>query len=236
MLIDLHFRFSPSETAYSEFNRIIESARERGLDGLCACLPPTVGGCEKLVEAGKDDNFPVFIGRSFKTPRGEIIGIFPDCSPVSEKDLGDVLSSPQMTLNYINKKNGVAVITQPYSRNSDEPVFQDGVLDLENVHCIEVINHCTKSGAAEMAMDVAVNLRAKLVAGGEDPEQNFQAGVLLLNNISSQDALVAELKKGGDYWVFVLGRDPIRESRRDEGRRPERGRRERDRRRPQRRR
>ena len=221
MLIDLHYHFSPSESAIAEFPAMISAIREKGIDGLCVCLPPTAGDGEKLIELGAANDFPIFIGREFKTEDGVILGILPDVAPVDESVCEELAESPQKVLDFIKEKNGLSIIAQPYSREADEPIFQDKILDLEKISCIEVVNGKTTSVAAEMALDTAVNLQTKIVAGGENPEGDYNAGVFFLNDIKSQKDFIDGLG-GGDYWVFILGSDPIKTSDDRRGRRNDR--------------
>ncbi len=131
MRLDLHIHSCYSPDSSTEPKKIIELAKQRGLDGVAIADHNTVGGGLKGFEINEDPNFVVIPAAEYATEYGHVVGLFikEEIFKIDENN-GDAaerrkMLSPIFDFKYIIKairaQNGIAVLAHPYQSTTHLP-------------------------------------------------------------------------------------------------------------------
>lgn len=111
--IDFHTHSHKSFDSVMSYKEIIESAKKRGLDGVCICDH----ACTDISESLKNDNddFIIIPAMEITTGKNHIIGMFLENEPMLE--LNQKLAAPlEQIVEETHKKGGICILAHPFER------------------------------------------------------------------------------------------------------------------------
>lgn len=209
----------------------IQLSRAAGLDALCFTerLFPT--GVKEALAAGREENFPVFVGVDIPVFRGRLLFLpyHPEDPEFLEAPWAEEapLLPPEELANIL-APHGVVIAVTPYSREPGRLPMGDRVFLIENLHAVAAITaRSSEDPVAEALAVEAAGARGLTVVGGSDvtdnPSHIGQAATLLRFPVTSQ-AQLCELIKSGDAWSAQIGRAPapVRHEPKSEAAKPKR--------------
>ena len=252
MLIDLHARTKASVPAVPDPEKVISAAQAAGLDGVAFVDRLHSAGANKLIELGKEADFPVFVGVEIPTTMGRFLCFTPEVDPFLSREEWRQLMAVEFTPTYtalsklFEGLGGAILAAQPYAREKGMRLGDSLVL-CDGLHGVEVTTANTSLIDRALAIEAAVKIGLPTTAGSELTRTSSEVGraaTLFTNRIVTQRDLVDALR-GGDFWGVELGKrgdtarrarprqkpsDDRTDRRDNRGRRPRRPRREGDRR------
>lgn len=210
MLIDMHNHTkvsSPCSLLSPE--ELIETARSKGLDGICVTEHLYVEGANVAQEIGRKMNFPVFRGVEARSEFGDML-VFGYYKDVPEGILLDDLCW------YVHEVGGMIFVAHPYYKKGGWNLYtsmrQQGLdLDadwgkvrvLQELDGVEVINGQVADGANEKARLLAARLNVPGI-GGSDSHAVDMVGRAITRferPIASDEELVEALKN--DHYQAI---------------------------------
>jgi predicted metal-dependent phosphoesterase TrpH len=213
MIIDMHnhTRISSSCSLLSP-EELIETARVRGLDGICVTEHSTVRGAEIARKSVRKNGFPVFRGIEARTDLGDMLvyGYY--------RDIPEGISLDTLCRT-VHEAGGVLFAAHPFHLTGGWNLFtamQDRGLDLEKdwnrlevlrrLDGIEVINGNVSDQNNAKARELADRLGIGGIGGSDAhiPEMVARAATRFDVPVRSDEELIAALKTGA-YQAVRLG-------------------------------
>lgn len=186
MKYDLHTHTKYSSDGFLEPEKIVKTARMRGLSGIAITDHNTIKGSLKAKKYETDD-FQVICGSEISTERGEVIGLFLS-SEIKSHTFLDVVDQ-------IREQDGIIVLPHPFDN-----IRKNGVnlqkREVKLVDCIEIYNsRCLRQKYNENALKFAKNNDLICVAGSDAhfAREIGKAGVIIQENNIKHEILSGKL-------------------------------------------
>ncbi len=145
MLVDLHIHECTfSKDSKNSLKEIVESAKRKGLDGVCITDHDSMGLKETAEKYSKEVNFPIFVGVEVLTNQGDILAFGIDKIPDKKLDA-------QQFINYVKKYDGVCFSAHPFRNNNRG--LEENLLSVKGLDGIEVLNGNTDLKANQKALE-----------------------------------------------------------------------------------
>lgn len=145
MLVDLHIHECTfSKDSKNSLKEIVESAKRKGLDGVCITDHDSMGLKETAEKYSKEVNFPIFVGVEVLTNQGDILAFGIDKIPDKKLDA-------QQFINYVKKYDGVCFSAHPFRNNNRG--LEENLLSVKGLDGIEVLNGNTDLQANQKALE-----------------------------------------------------------------------------------
>ena len=205
MLIDMH-----NHTTISSYcsglspGELIETARARGLDGVCVTEHLLIEGADATQALGRELGFPVFRGIEARTDLGDVL-VFGYYRDIPEGISLDDLSAA------VHDVGGLVFVAHPYhttggwnlyasmqSRGLDLDRDWHSVRALRELDGVEVINAQVDDERNERARQLAAKLDVPGIAGSDSHAARMvaRAATRFDRVIRTDEELVAALKSG----------------------------------------
>lgn len=181
MKIDFHIHTKESPCSNMEFEKIVEVAISKGLDGIA------VVDHNKMKVRKCNKNFLIIWGEEIKTKEGEIIGL--GIKKEIKKGMG-----AQETINEIHKQGGIVIAPHPFD------ILRKGVgkrvFDLKGIDAMEINGRNWLKRFTKKTFSVAKKMKIPLV-GGSDAHFYGEIGRVYTEvNASSIQEIFEKIKKG----------------------------------------
>ncbi|WMJ76024.1 MULTISPECIES: PHP domain-containing protein [unclassified Sedimentibacter] len=145
MLVDLHVHECTfSKDSKNSLEEIVESAKRKGLDGVCITDHDSMGLKETAEKYSKEVNFPIFVGVEVLTNQGDILAFGIDRIPDKKLDA-------QQFIDYVKELNGVCFSAHPFRNNNRG--LEENLLSVNGLDGIEVLNGNTDLQANKKALE-----------------------------------------------------------------------------------
>ena len=204
-MIDMHNHTKTSSPcSLLSPEELIETARSRGLDGICVTEHLDIEGANVAQELGRKMNFPVFRGVEARSEFGDMLvfGYY--------KDIPDGISLDDLCW-YVHEVGGMIFVAHPYHKRGGWNLYtsmrhQGLDLDadwgkvrvLQELNGVEVINGQVADGANEKARLLAARLNVPGIGGSDSHAVDMigRAVTRFDRQIASDEELVEALKNG----------------------------------------
>ncbi len=186
MKIDMHVHTRFSRDSAMDPKELVESAVDKGLDGIAVTDHNTMEGFRELEKI--DHGLKIIPGVEITTDRGELLGLF------VEKNIDSNI--PREVVEEIKKQDGIVVVPHPF-----DPLRSfDGWEELEDVDGIEVFNsRCLTSGMNRKALEYYK--RSEVVkTGGSDAHSPWEVGKAYVE---------ADAKNLGEFKQKLIDREVV---------------------------
>lgn len=188
MLIDMHLH----ECTYSSdskltLKRIVEIAKNKGLDAICITDHDSMGLKEFAEEYSKEINFPIFVGIEFFSLQGDITAWGINDYPKKRIDA-------QEFINYVNSQNGFCVACHPFRNNNRG--LEENLLTVKGLGGVEVLNGSTDMESNRKALKYCNRIGAQII-GASDAHVEANVGKYVTyidENIKTLDEFVNAMK------------------------------------------
>lgn len=153
MRYDFHIHTHHSYDSMMEPAKILQIAKEKGIDGVVICDHNTVAGGLETKKLNTDPNFEVIVGAEIRTNAGDVTGIRLSEEIIS-REFGAVCDE-------IHEQGGQTILVHPY-------VDHDlSLVDFDKIDFIEVINARASDEKNELAYELALKHNKPMVAGSD---------------------------------------------------------------------
>ncbi|MDU4952253.1 MAG: PHP domain-containing protein [Clostridium sp.] len=167
MLIDLHMHESTcSKDSFLKLERIVELAKEKGLDAICITDHDSMGLKEFAEDCSKKIGFPIFVGVEYLSLQGDITAWGIDSFP--EKRI-----EAQKFIDLVNEQNGFCVACHPFRNNNRG--LEENLKTVKGLGGIEVLNGSTDMEANRKALKYCKELGLQMV-GASDSHWEYAVG------------------------------------------------------------
>lgn len=159
MLIDLHMHESTySKDSFLKLERIVELAKEKGLDAICITDHDSMGLKEFAEDYSKKVGFPIFVGVEYLSLQGDITAWGIDSFP--EKRI-----EAQKFIDLVNEQNGFCVACHPFRNNNRG--LEENLKTVKGLDGIEVLNGSTDMEANRKALKYCKELGLQMVGASD---------------------------------------------------------------------
>lgn len=194
---DLHIHSKYSIDGHLDPERIIETAKKRGLNGVAITDHDTIKGGLKAKKFETED-FKVIVGSEIATERGEIIGLFLN-EEIKSRLFLDVLQE-------IKDQDGLVITPHPYDNIRSNGIHPQKT-DIPLIDCIEVYNsRCALEKYNIKASQFAARNKIKISAGSDAhfASEIGNAGVIFDQIIEDPNDLINnDIKYFGKKSSFI---------------------------------
>lgn len=159
MIIDLHMHESTcSKDSFLKLERIVELAKEKGLDAICITDHDSMGLKEFAEDYSKKIGFPIFVGVEYLSLQGDITAWGIDSFP--EKRI-----EAQKFIDLVNEQNGFCVSCHPFRNNNRG--LEENLKTVKGLGGIEVLNGSTDMEANRKALKYCKELGLQMVGASD---------------------------------------------------------------------
>ncbi|MBN1944621.1 MAG: PHP domain-containing protein [Bradymonadales bacterium] len=211
MLVDLHAVTRMGPPPGHDPRKIIQAARRSGLDGIAFVDRLMSSHALQLVETGRQEGFPVFIGVEIPANIGRFLCFPPEIDPfLSREEWRQLMAVPvrptyERVRDLFHSMGGAVLAAHPFTR-VDGTRLGDRLAMCEGLDGVEVLIPSGGEIDCLLAVELAVKMGLPLV-GGSDGLQDWSAvgqnATLFADSIESQADLVRALKEG-NFWAVRL--------------------------------
>ncbi len=156
---DLHIHTKYSECSLNKPEKLLETAKKRGLDGIAITDHNTIKGALKVKKLNKDRNFEVIVGEEIKTEAGEILAYYlkKEIEPGRFKDV----------ILEIKKQKAICAIAHPFA-HFRKKLKMDLAQIKANLDAVEVFNaRALLKRENRKARKLAEKLNLAMIAGSD---------------------------------------------------------------------
>lgn len=178
MKFDLHVHSKYSYDSNLSPEKIIKSAKKKGLNGVAITDHNTILGGIETSKINKDKDFHVIVGEEIKTEYGDIVALFIR-EEIKARNFEDVLEE-------IKSQEGLSVLAHPF-RHFKSPEKIINKLDL-----VEGFNARSKAEDNLKAIEIAKRYNKALCAGS-DVHFSFELG---MGRTIANEEIEESLRKG----------------------------------------
>ena len=189
MNYDLHIHSKYSYDSFLAPERIIKTAKKKGLDGVAITDHGTIRGGVETLKLNKDKNFKVIVGAEIKTEYGDVIGLFLN-EDIKTTTFVDVLDE-------IKSQGGLSVLAHPYRQYK----FPEKIID--KVDLIEGFNARSRRKINEKAYKLGLKFKKPMTAGS-DAHSFFEIGNGVVKIESVEDLMVQKADFNGKETNYYL--------------------------------
>ncbi len=202
--VDFHCHTAASKDSCTKPEKLIESARKKGLDRIVITDHNSIQGALKAFSLASD---LVIIGEEIKTTKGELLAAY-----VKEEIPGGL--EPHKTIQLLRDQGTFISISHPFDWRTGAWEYYELMDIIHEVDAVEVFNsRCMKKDANNLAMDFAKHFHLPGTAGS-DAHIAFEIGngyvdVLKFSNAEELKHVIKSGKIMGrmaSYWVHLLSR------------------------------
>lgn len=188
MKFDLHVHTSISPCSRLELDRILATAADRGLDGVCITDHDTMAARHHLREGIQDNGLYIIFGMEYATPHGDFL-IF---GPFEQLRSG--LAAPDL-LSHVERVGGVAIAAHPFRRTRPTSEY---LINYGLCRIIEGINGRNSLEENEAVLGLAKRYSLTLVGGSDahTPEELGRVVTSFSRPVSNRSELISALKTG----------------------------------------
>ena len=161
MKFDLHIHSKYSYDSFLSPEKIIRTAKKRGLDGIAVTDHNTVKGGIEALKINRDEDFQIIIGAEMKTEYGDIIGLFLDKEIRTSRIEG--------VIEEIKSQGGLSILAHPYRQYKNPEEIAD------KVDLVEGFNARSRKKDNARAYGLAKKFK-KPVTAGSDAHLRFEIG------------------------------------------------------------
>ncbi len=214
MLIDLHVHSYLSRECTLKPKDVLERAESHGLDGVAFTETNTQDGCDELIDLAAHSKLKVFVGLELATDRGQYLCFFED--PMRAPEPVQLWGSNREKawnadecLAKIHGLGAAIVAARPFDRETPNAAF-DYLRTLKTICAVEVYNPRVRAGANEAALETALEMKLKGVAGSDAKKSLDEIGfaaTLFRTPVNTQKELVQALKTA-PTWPVMMGELP----------------------------
>lgn len=151
--IDFHIHTYRSYDSLMKPEKILKTAKKRGLDAIVVCDHDTIQGALEVKATNKDQNFTVIVGAEIKTNAGDITGIFL-LKEIKSREVGEVIRE-------IREQNGKVILNHPFKGHDLEKI------DISKIDFIEAYNARLTEEENRKAVELAMKYNKQVVAGSD---------------------------------------------------------------------
>jgi predicted metal-dependent phosphoesterase TrpH len=161
--IDLHVHTSLGGDSIIKPEELVPRCREIGLDAVCVTEHHSYFLSNPYQKIASQTGFPIFQGLEYRAKEGHLLifGVKADL-----EDLPKMLSM-QWTIDWVQARGGIAIPAHPYQNGMVHGFPGDGILELENLLALEVLNASLSSTENHRAFKAAEQMGIKGVAGSD---------------------------------------------------------------------
>jgi predicted metal-dependent phosphoesterase TrpH len=182
MNYDLHIHSKYSYDSFLAPERIIKTAKKKGLDGVAITDHGTIRGGVETLKLNKDKNFKVIVGAEIKTEYGDVIGLFLS-EEIKTTTFVDVLDE-------IKSQGGLSVLAHPYRQYE----FPEEII--YKVDLIEGFNARSRRQINEKAYKLGLKFK-KPMTSGSDAHSFFEIGNGVVKIERVEDLMVQKADVNG---------------------------------------
>jgi predicted metal-dependent phosphoesterase TrpH len=212
MLIDLHAHSHLSKDCQLDPKAVLERAASHGLEGVAFTETNTCDGADELFDLGARSKVKVFVGLELVTDKGQFLCFFPKphLAPEPVQLWGSNREKPWPAAECLPKVKslGAAIVAaRPYDREFPGSSL-DGVTALTGLSAIEGFNAKVRQTANDLAIEAAEKMKLPCIGGSDARATLDEVGrgaTFFKRPIASQEALVAALLSGKDFWPVMIG-------------------------------
>ncbi|MBI5602945.1 MAG: PHP domain-containing protein [Deltaproteobacteria bacterium] len=192
--IDLHVHTALGGDSILKPHELVSRARQVGLDAVCVTEHHSSFLSDPLKKISTETGFPVFQGLEYRAMEGHLL-IFG--LKIGQSDLLKGLPM-QWTIDWVQKRGGVAVPAHPYQRDTLNGFLGDKVLEIEHIIALEALNASLSARENHLALKAANLLGIKGIGGSDahGPSVLGRAYTLFPDLIRTEEELVQALRSG----------------------------------------
>ncbi|OEC86679.1 MULTISPECIES: PHP domain-containing protein [Methanobacterium] len=178
MIYDLHIHSKYSPDSLLKPEKIIKTAKNKGLDGVAITDHNTLKGGIEALKINKDPDFEIITGSEIRTEYGDVLGFFLN-EEIEDRIFENVIDE-------IKSQGGISVLAHPYRHyNAPEEI-------IDKVNLVEGFNARSKSVYNMKSLALATKFNKSLTAGS-DAHLYFEIGN---GTISTEKNIEKSLKNG----------------------------------------
>lgn len=193
--IDLHVHTALGGDSLIQPEELVSRCREVGLDGVCVTEHHSYFLSDPLKDVSRETGFPIFQGLEYRATEGHLLlyGI-----KVEEEEMPPRLPM-QWAVDWVQKRGGIAIPAHPYQGGMRNGFPGDGVLKIEGLYALEMLNGALSSRRNHLAVEAAAKLGIHGTAGSDAHGLSVlgRAYTRFQTPISSEGELVNALRNGG---------------------------------------
>ncbi|MGQ9619500.1 MAG: PHP domain-containing protein [Bacteroidales bacterium] len=153
MKIDFHVHTYHSYDCLMKPEKILKTAKRKGLDGIVICDHNTIKGGLEVKGSNNDSNFTVIVGAEIKTDAGDITGIHL-IREVESQNISDVIKE-------IREQRGKIILNHPFK---DHDLSR---INFSEIDYIEGYNSRLAEEDNRKAVELAIKYGLQIVAGSD---------------------------------------------------------------------
>jgi len=209
MKIDMHVHTRYSKDATLSLEAIIESCRQRGLDGVAITDHNTIAGALALKEIAPRPGgrpFLVIVGEEIDTTKGEILGLF-----LKEAIPGGL--TPEEAMARIREQGGLVGVSHPLDRVRRLAMRQPALLDiLEELDFLEGFNSRVTFPSDNRKAQALAQAQGLPITAGSDAHTAYEIGRAYVEmlNFNGQEGFLEALKEAQIFgrltppWIHLV--------------------------------
>lgn len=237
MLIDSHVHSNHTPGASNGIAELVARTKAVGLDGFCLTDWHTVAGVREAKKLAAAEGLVALVGFEARTDRGHFLVLVPNPEQLPELStwlrIDDQQRFAYQSLQEaVEARDGILIAAHPYDREVAEAPG-DGLVQLEGVSAIEVLNASRPRLVNELAEEIATGVGLPAVGGSDVRTSLDRVGrfATLVRGPVKDEIDFIDRVRAFDVWpvalgepAFETGTKPRHHRRREDGRRPARGR------------
>ncbi len=171
MKLDLHVHTKYSFDCLCSPSKILQKAKDRGLDGIAITDHNNAEGWQNAIQAAKKLKMQLILGEEIKCKEGvELIGLF-----LKKEIKSDYYNQNSFAhiLKEIKKQNGIAILAHPFEKKHS---FEEIKNYAKKVDAIEILNSRRTRNKNKKAFLLYKKLKNKAASAGSDAHSLSEVG------------------------------------------------------------
>lgn len=191
MLIDLHMHeMTYSKDSFLALPRMVEIAREKGLDGICITDHDSMGLKDFAEEYSGKTGFPIFTGIEYYSLQGDIVAF-------GIEDYPRERIPAQEFINLVKAQGGVCFAAHPFRNNRRG--LEEHLCEVTGLDGLEVLNGSTSPAACRKAARYAARLGLRTIGASDChvPEKVGVCATWFSEEVRTLDEFIKVFQRGG---------------------------------------
>lgn len=191
MLIDLHMHeMTYSKDSFLALPRMVEIAREKGLDGICITDHDSMGLKDFAEEYSRKTDFPIFTGIEYYSLQGDIVAF-------GIEDYPRERIPAQEFINLVKAQGGVCFAAHPFRNNRRG--LEEHLCEVTGLDGLEVLNGSTSPAACRKAARYAARLGLRTIGASDChvPEKVGVCATWFPEEVRTLDEFIKVFQRGG---------------------------------------